>query len=221
MVRQERAHDLAAHGPAARRHEDEVEGAARERRRERPAEERLEAVVAVVVQMAQERRRRVVVRVGHIEVAADNWRQGPHGSPLPLLLPEPVDEQVQLQKPLAPRAVVKVQVHDRDHPAPDVDLGEKESLFPEPPLPEHDCLRLRYRKARQDRVPVAEVDQARPPVVDPEGGVPEPGVHTEVVQVVEAPGPDGALVHLLQGDQVRPELAQEAGNSPQVQAQLA
>ena len=217
MVGQQGPHHLAARPHAAGRQENKIEGTARQRGRERLPLQRVERVIRVVREVAEERGRGVVARPGVVKVPADNGRGRPEGAAQPVLLPQPANQLVELAEPLGTGAVVQVQVHQRQAAPADVELDKEEPLLAQAPATKDHRLRRADRRARQQSVAVAEVEQSRAACVDAEDGVREAGVPAQKIEVVKVARPARPLVNFLQGDDVRRQALQELGNAPEVQ----
>ena len=176
----------------------------------------MDDVIAVGREVVHQGGRRVMRRIGVVEIPANDRRHRPSCPMAALLLSQPGGQEIELHQPAGARVELQVQVDERHAMAVDVDLGIQKPLLPHPPLAEDHRLGLDQGMTREQRVAIAEIEQARAPVVDPEGRVGKVRMHPQVVQVIEIARPPGVLVDLLQRHHVRRQFGQQRGDLAQV-----
>jgi hypothetical protein len=138
-----------------------------------------------------------------------------------VLLAQPSQQAFKLHQTLCARSKMEVQVDDRQAATFDVQFDVEKPFLAETPLTEHHGFRGANRVARQNRVAIAEIEQARTTVVDPENGMRKPRVNSQIIEMIEVSGPARTLVDFLQRHDIGRESVEQRRDFPQVDPQLS
>ena len=160
-------------------------------------------VLPQIEQVALQRGGDISGSLRRVKITTNDGQRGPLAAMRSAFFPQKLQEIIQLLESMSSRAVVEVQIYNRQPLPMEINFGKNEPFLSDRSTTKTHRFRREHRVSGQDSIALGQIHPSLTSIVNAEYRIRHPRVSAQVIELVKIASPTGTLVDFLKRNNVR------------------